>query len=470
MTSPVSILIVDDDDDVRAALYDELSRDYRVEAATCGEEAFAALAAQTYDVVISDLKMPDHDGIEVLDFARDQDPGVIRILLTGYVDENVHAALLRPDAPFKVGKPWYDEIEVVLRRALEQRQRTRDLTSTLESAIGLGDVDAQLTTIGSLDELAEVVTLQIARLAGVETAWAQRDGLAQVGRPAAPPPGAWTLEQGIDRDGRFRIGAVGVGIAARDMAEHLLQAAQRRAGAIVVSAHAPGVARSRVDELMRHATVGTLAGSLLHDLASMLQIVDGAVATVVDTLGPAADPDLAEAARDIASTARDAFELFVATRKFLSDGLVKPHRVSIAQVVQRVVRHCSGALRDRGQLRVSCAVALEVDLADTLFVRSLADLITAAASLTKPGAQLELRVTADDSRVTFQVRDDGDGVPPAMVPALFEPLAWNRPAELPIRLAIAAYTLRGIGADVSYRRAEPHGACFEVEISRVPPT
>ena len=121
MTSPVSILIVDDDDDVRAALYDELSRDYKVESATCGEEAFAALAAHTYDVVISDLKMPDHDGIEVLDFARLQDPGVIRILLTGYADERAHAALLRPDAPFKVGKPWYDEIEVVLRRALEQR-------------------------------------------------------------------------------------------------------------------------------------------------------------------------------------------------------------------------------------------------------------------------------------------------------------------------------------------------------------
>ena len=296
MTSPVSILIVDDDDDVRAALYDELSRDYKVESATCGEEAFAALAAHTYDVVISDLKMPDHDGIEVLDFARLQDPGVIRILLTGYADERAHAALLRPDAPFKVGKPWYDEIEVVLRRALEQRQRTNDLTSTLESAIGLGDVDTQLTAVGSLEELGEVVTLRIAQLANVETAWLRCAGAVRVGQPQLAAPGGWQIEQAIDRDGRVRIGAVGAGGLARDMAEHLIQSAQRRAGAIVVSAHAPGLTRSRIDELMRHATIGTLTGSLLHDMASLLQSVDGAVAAVVDAIPPDAAPDLAEAA------------------------------------------------------------------------------------------------------------------------------------------------------------------------------
>ncbi|MBL8622580.1 MAG: response regulator [Myxococcales bacterium] len=470
MTTPVSILIVDDDDDVRAALYDELSRDYRVESATCGEEAFAALASRTYDVVISDLKMPDHDGIEVLDFARVQDPGVIRILLTGYADERAHAALLRPDAPFKVGKPWYDEIEVVLRRALEQRQRTNDLTSTLESAIGLGDLDIQLTAVASLEELGEVVTLRVAQLANVETAWLIQDGAVRVGQPQTAAPGGWQLERAIDRDGRIRIGAVGAGTLARDMVEHLVQSAQRRAGAIVVSAHAPGVTRSRVDELMRHATIGTITGSLLHDVASMLQSVDGAVAALVDALPADAAPDVIEAAHDVTAVAREAFELFVATRKFLSDGVVKPRRVPVAQLVQRVVRHCGGAVRERAQLRVVVDADVELDLADTLFVRSVADLVTAASTLAPAGAHLELRVDADAARVRFTVLDDGPGVPAPLAAALFEPLSWNRPTELPIRLAIAAYTLRGIGVDVAYRRGEPTGSCFVVEVPRTPPT
>ncbi|HEV7557230.1 MAG TPA: response regulator, partial [Kofleriaceae bacterium] len=112
------ILIVDDDDHVREALVDELSGQYRVEAVGSGGEAFDAISLQQYDVIISDLKMPDHDGIEVLEFARQHQRDAVRVLLTGYLDERARRALLTPDAPYKVGKPWHDEIEVVVRRGL----------------------------------------------------------------------------------------------------------------------------------------------------------------------------------------------------------------------------------------------------------------------------------------------------------------------------------------------------------------
>jgi K+-sensing histidine kinase KdpD len=221
---------------------------------------------------------------------------------------------------------------------------------------------------------------------------------------------------------------------------------------------------------MRHATIGTITGSLLHDVASMLQSVDGSVAALVDALPADAAPDLIEAAHDVTAVAREAFELFVATRKFLSDGVVKPRRVPVAQLVQRVVRHCGGAVRERAQLRVVVDADLELDLADTLFVRSLADLVTAASTLAPAGAHLELRVDADPARVRFTVLDDGPGVPAPLAAALFEPLSWNRPTELPIRLAIAAYTLRGIGVDVAYHRGEPTGSRFVVEVPRTATT
>ena len=151
----VSILVVDDDDDVRAALLDELSPRYVVTEAACGEEAFALLSAHRFDVVISDLRMPDHDGIEVLDFAQAQQDGIVRILLTGYADDRAHTALLKPGAPYKVGKPWYDEIEVVLARALEQRQRTRMLTASFEAAFSIGQVEAAFAATRTLEELAD---------------------------------------------------------------------------------------------------------------------------------------------------------------------------------------------------------------------------------------------------------------------------------------------------------------------------
>ena len=471
MSASVSILIVDDDDEVRSALFDELSRDYRVEAATCGEEAFAALAARTYDVVISDLKMPDHDGIEVLDFARDQDPDVIRILLTGYVDDRAHDALLQPDAPFKVGKPWYDEIDVVLRRALEQRTRTRELASSLESAIGLGDLDQQLGTIGSLEELGEVIAMQFARLSGIDAAWAICDGRAIAGLAPTAVTAGWRYDATLDPAGRLTVGAVGTGHAARELIEHAVVAAERRAGIITACAQAPvGPVRSRMDELMRHATVGTLASSLLHDVASMLQVIDGVVSMVAESAARLGDPELVEAAADVTVTAREAFELFVSTRKFLSDGIVKTKRIAASQVIHRVLRHCGNAVRERARLEVTCPVDFELDIADTLFVRAIADVLAAAVTMAPSGTGVALAATVDAARATFAITDDGPGVADALVPALFEPLAWNRPSELPARLAIAAYTLRCLGAAVSYRRGQPTGSCFTISVARAAPT
>ena len=60
----VSILVVDDDDDVRHALCEELSPQYAVTPAAGAVEAFAALSARHFDVIISDLRMPEHDGID----------------------------------------------------------------------------------------------------------------------------------------------------------------------------------------------------------------------------------------------------------------------------------------------------------------------------------------------------------------------------------------------------------------------
>ncbi len=461
--STVSILIVDDDDDVRAALFDELSRDYRVEAATCGREAFAALAARTFDAVISDLKMPDHDGIEVLDFARAQDPEVIRILLTGYVDERAHAALLRPDAPFKVGKPWYDEIEVTLRRALEQRRRTQELSSSLESACSLGEIEAQLTPVATLVELGEVLTLQIARLSGVEVAWATIDGSALVGAPVEPPPGAWKLDRAVDAGGRLLIGCVGTGASAGEIIERLIHLGRHQAAQLKPGPTGPEVRRSRMQDLMHHATVGAMASSLLHDLASTLQVIDGAVGEIVERVA-AIDPELQAAADDVARSTREVLDGFIATRRLLAEGAVTQHRVAASEIVERVLRHVGARVRSRCELVVTMARGFELETSPALLVRALSTILGVASDLAQAGSRVELAVRADHRDVEFVISHPGPGLAPELVPSLFEPLAWNRPTELPIGLAIAAHAARAFGATVRYRRDDDGAGRFLVAL------
>jgi signal transduction histidine kinase len=118
-----SVLIVDDDPAVLEALADELSETYIVTQASDGESALQILESKKFDIIISDVRMPGIDGVEVVRRARLLDDGMVRILLTGYADQNALAAALSPDGVFKLNKPWGDELEIILRRALEHRQQ-----------------------------------------------------------------------------------------------------------------------------------------------------------------------------------------------------------------------------------------------------------------------------------------------------------------------------------------------------------
>ena len=88
------ILIVDDDDDVRDALLDELELDYDVTAVASGVEALGHLDSERYDAIISDQRMPGMSGVQVLEEASRRDSELIRILLTGFVDDDAHKATM----------------------------------------------------------------------------------------------------------------------------------------------------------------------------------------------------------------------------------------------------------------------------------------------------------------------------------------------------------------------------------------
>ena len=468
--SNVSILVVDDDDEVRASLIDELSRDYQVEAAACGEEAFAALAARRYDVVISDLKMPDHDGIEVLDFAQAQQQGVIRILLTGYVDDRAHQRLLEPDAPYKVGKPWYDEIDVVLRRALEQRKRTSQLSSSLAVAMNLAHHEASLASAASLRELGELLVLHGATIAGVTALTATLDGQRLAGAPELPAA-SWRLESAVDGDGRLRLAACGDGDEARALLEHLLHLGGRRSGLVMAEPRAqptgapPG--RSRVAELMRQATIGAMTGALLHDLASIIQLFDVAMQEVLTIVEGKSDPDLQAAADDVAAAGREAIDLFLAMRRMMREGSPGAQSVTAAHIVHRAVRMAGGAVRERATLRVPPVVPAELVVAETLLVQALVNLLTHAGSSSPPGGVVDLDVEVVGDRVRFVVTDDSVALAPSKVALLFEPMAWSQPEETDPGLAVTAHIVTSMGGTISYRRPTERGAQYVLDLPRV---
>ena len=101
-----SVLIVDDDKPTLEAMSDALnSQGYEVISQSSGKEALKVMREKRFDVVLTDLKMPDVDGMEILKAAKDMDPHVQVILITahGSVDKAVEA--MRAGAVDFIEKP-----------------------------------------------------------------------------------------------------------------------------------------------------------------------------------------------------------------------------------------------------------------------------------------------------------------------------------------------------------------------------
>jgi excisionase family DNA binding protein len=82
------ILVVDDEQAVRDLLAKTLTMaDYEVETASDGPTALDRLHSATYDLLITDLKMPGMDGLSVIREARRQNPDLPVIIITGYSTE-----------------------------------------------------------------------------------------------------------------------------------------------------------------------------------------------------------------------------------------------------------------------------------------------------------------------------------------------------------------------------------------------
>lgn len=122
------LLIVDDEKEITTALADLFRRDYRVKVAGSADEALTVLKRHDVSVIVSDQRMPEKTGAELLAEARLVNPDAVRILLTGYADlDAVVQAVNEGKIFFYLTKPWNTkEIETIVAKAVEHNLLLRD--------------------------------------------------------------------------------------------------------------------------------------------------------------------------------------------------------------------------------------------------------------------------------------------------------------------------------------------------------
>lgn len=159
------ILVVDDDTAFCVMLKTFLQKKgFDVSNAFNGAQAMEALTANAFDVVLTDIRLPDSDGMQLLRFIREKEISASVILMTGYIDIKAAVNAMKLGAFDYVGKPINpDEILHIINLALQKNAQPKSGTVKKETvarevkAAATGFVKGVSGTSGELHEHINLV-------------------------------------------------------------------------------------------------------------------------------------------------------------------------------------------------------------------------------------------------------------------------------------------------------------------------
>jgi response regulator RpfG family c-di-GMP phosphodiesterase len=141
------LLIVDDEPNVCDSVHDLLRREFRVLKANSGEEGYRLMQQEEVHIVMSDQRMPQITGVELLTKVKSRYPSAIRMLFTGFADlESIVAAINQGHVYQFLKKPWQpEELETAVRQAAaeydrltlaaEERERLQAVIENLQTRV-----------------------------------------------------------------------------------------------------------------------------------------------------------------------------------------------------------------------------------------------------------------------------------------------------------------------------------------------
>lgn len=123
-----NLLIVDDEKEILRSLKLTFAEEHEVFTASSGAEALEILKQQDIALIMTDQRMPEMTGVELLEKVIQINPNIVRIILTGYTDTAALVQAINQGHIYQyITKPWErQELRLVIRRALETYELTMD--------------------------------------------------------------------------------------------------------------------------------------------------------------------------------------------------------------------------------------------------------------------------------------------------------------------------------------------------------
>ena len=128
MTESPSLLVVDDELLIRDLLYDFFhGQGWDISVAESAEKALDMLRKKSFDLLLTDLKMPQMDGMALTEEVRSQFPQLPIVIMTGYPSVDTAVAALRQQVADYIIKPFnINQLHKLIKTKIERAQKRDD--------------------------------------------------------------------------------------------------------------------------------------------------------------------------------------------------------------------------------------------------------------------------------------------------------------------------------------------------------
>ena len=156
------VLVVDDEENIRHMLGAVLGQEgYDVVVASSAAQALEAMAQQTFDVLLSDIRMPRQGGMELLEDVQQRYPGTVVIMMSAYGSVDTALEAMKHGAYDYIAKPFKpDEVVLLLRKAEERERLKREnvkLRSEVERIKGRAALGKMVARSAAMEEIFKTV-------------------------------------------------------------------------------------------------------------------------------------------------------------------------------------------------------------------------------------------------------------------------------------------------------------------------
>jgi PAS domain S-box-containing protein len=521
------ILVVEDNQDLLHFLHDVLVDNYNVTLAVDGADAIKAVQQQPPDLIITDLMMPQVDGMQLIRELRTmaQFDHIPAIVLTARCDDALRTNLLEEFVQDYLTKPFSpQELRARVHNLITVKRSVELLQGELASqASDVGELTAALVTHRKfLQDSLRALQISERRWLGlyentaVGIAMADGEGRILIANPA--------LQKMLGYDEQEIRGLSLIEIteaSERSMTEHnvhglmdgILPSYQlekryemRQGGylwANVSASRIPAIdgegpwlavivqdissrkqaeselaaTQTELVRVSRFTAMGELAASIAHEVNQPL--------SAIATNSQAAlrwmtrdTPDLQEVAAALNRVYRDANlagDVIARIRNFLSRGGIKHERIAVQHILYDLLRMLHTLFQESGvQVTVLVSPALPNLNADKVQLQQvlLNLLINAVEAMREqPPDQRLLSITVNEQAtqgIVFTVCDSGSGIAPEMQPKIFDALFSTKNDGLGMGLAISRSIVENHGGWLRLEPESTTGACFRFNIPLLP--